>query len=129
MVELMDELDLDDPMLTMEEYANEAMNYAIYPDALIYPMLGLQEEVGELSGKLKRYFRDNEYDVSMDDPMVEMSAELRFDMARECGDVLWYLTAIASDLGYSLDEIASLNLEKLEDRKRRGRIKGSGDYR
>lgn len=129
MVELMDEFDLDDPMLTMEEYANEAMNYAIYPDALIYPMLGLQEEVGELSGKLKRYFRDNEYDVSMEDCMVEMSAELRFDMARECGDVLWYLTAIASDLGYSLDEIASMNLEKLEDRQRRGRIKGSGDYR
>lgn len=129
MVELMDEFDLDDPMLTMEEYANDAMNYAIYPDALIYPMLGLQEEVGELSGKLKRYFRDNEYDVSMEDCMVEMSAELRFDMARECGDVLWYLTAIASDLGYSLDEIASMNLEKLEDRQRRGRIKGSGDYR
>ena len=77
MVELMDEFDLDDPMLTMEEYANEAMNYAIYPDALIYPMLGLQEEVGELSGKLKRYFRENEYDVSMEDCMVEMSAELR----------------------------------------------------
>jgi NTP pyrophosphatase (non-canonical NTP hydrolase) len=129
MVELMDEFDFDDPMLTMEEYANEAMNYAIYPDALIYPMLGLQEEVGELSGKLKRYFRDNEYDVSMDNPMVEMSAELRLDMAREVGDALWYLTAIATDLGYSLDEIASLNLEKLEDRKRRGRIKGSGDYR
>ena len=129
MVELMDKFDFDDPMLTMEEYANEAMNYAIYPDALIYPMLGLQEEVGELSGKLKRYFRDNEYDVSMDNPMVEMSAELRLDMAREVGDALWYLTAIATDLGYSLDEIASLNLEKLEDRKRRGRIKGSGDYR
>lgn len=129
MVELMDEFDFDDPMLTMEEYASEAMNYAIYPDALIYPMLGLQEEVGELSGKLKRYFRDNEYDVSMDNPMVEMSAELRLDMAREVGDALWYLTAIATDLGYSLDEIASLNLEKLEDRKRRGRIKGSGDYR
>jgi len=129
MVELMDDFDFDDPILTMEEYATEAMNYAIYPDALIYPMLGLQEEVGELSGKLKRYFRDNEYDVSMDDPMVEMSAELRFDMAREVGDALWYLTAIATDLGYSLDEIASLNLEKLEDRKRRGRIKGSGDYR
>ena len=63
--------------------------------------------------------------MSMEDCMVEMSAELRFDMARECGDVLWYLTAIASDLGYSLDEIASMNLEKLEDRQRRGRIKGS----
>ena len=41
MVELMDEFDLDDPMLTMEEYANEAMNYAIYPDALDLPHAGV----------------------------------------------------------------------------------------
>ena len=50
----------------------------------------------------------------MEDCLVEMPAELRFDMARECGDILWYLTAIATDLGYSLDEVA-MNLEKLEE--------------
>jgi NTP pyrophosphatase (non-canonical NTP hydrolase) len=131
MVELMNELDVpwDTQPMTLEDYAAQAMDKAIYPDALIYPMLGLSGEVGELSEKLKRFFRDNDYEVSMEDPVVEMPASLRLDMAHELGDVLWYLTAIASDLGYELEEIAGLNLEKLDSRKRRNKIRGNGDYR
>ena len=129
MVELQTEFEFEEVPMTMNDYQTMAMESAIYPDALIYPMLGLQGEVGELAEKLKKHFRDNEYEVVMEDCIAEMPAELRFDMAREVGDVLWYLTAIASDLGYSLDEIASMNIEKLEDRANRGHIKGNGDYR
>lgn len=129
MVELQEEFDWDTPSMTMEEYASSAMDKAIYPDALIYPMLGLQGEVGELSEKLKKWFRDNDYEVQMEDCVAELPAELRLEMAKEVGDIIWYATAVASDLGYSLDEVVSLNLEKLEDRQRRNRIKGSGDNR
>jgi len=115
--------------MPMHDYATAAMQFAIYPDALIYPMLGLQGEVGELSEKLKKFFRDNEYEVGMEDCIAEMPAELRLEMAKELGDVLWYITAIASDLGYELDEVAELNLDKLESRNRRNKIKGSGDNR
>jgi len=129
MVELNDKFDWEAPSMTMEEYSVEAMDKAIYPDALIYPMLGLQSEVGELSQHLKRFFRDNDYEVTMEDCVAEIPAELRLEMAKEVGDIIWYATAVASDLGYSLDEVVSLNLEKLEDRKRRGVIKGAGDNR
>lgn len=130
MRELDEQLDLDFfQTMDMEEYQSAAMETAIYPDALIYPMLGLQGEVGELSEKLKKFFRDNDYEVQMEDCVAEMPAPLRYDMALECGDILWYLTAIASDLGYSLEEIAGLNLEKLESRAKRDRLKGSGDHR
>lgn len=129
MVELQEEFDFDRVPLDMDEYEASVAEYCFYPDALIYPMLGLQGEVGELSEKLKKFFRDNEYDVQMEDCVAEMPAELRFDMARECGDVLFYITAVANDLGYSLDEVAQMNLEKLADRQRRNRLKGSGDYR
>lgn len=129
MLELNDQLDFEFMSMDFEEYATQAMETAIYPDALIYPMLGLQGEVGELSEKLKKYFRDNDHEVTMEDCLVEMPAELRYDMAQECGDILWYLTAIVIDLGYSLDEVAALNLEKLESRSRRNRLKGRGDYR
>jgi len=115
--------------MVMHDYAEQAMQHAIYPDALIYPMLGLQGEVGELSEKLKKFFRDNDYEVGMEDCIAEMPAELRLEMAKELGDVLWYVTAIASDLGYELDEVAQLNLDKLESRSQRGKIKGSGDNR
>ena len=128
MVELMEDFFENEPM-TLEQYQTAAMEKAIYPDALIYPMLGLQGEIGELSEKLKKYFRDNDYEVTIEDAVAELPAELRYAMALECSDVLWYITAVASDLGYDLEEIAELNIEKLDSRQRRKKIKGSGDFR
>ncbi|MCL4349846.1 MAG: nucleoside triphosphate pyrophosphohydrolase family protein [Candidatus Thermoplasmatota archaeon] len=37
-------------------------------------------------------------------------------LLKELGDILWYLDAIASSLGSSLNEIAELNVEKLKKR-------------
>jgi NTP pyrophosphatase (non-canonical NTP hydrolase) len=45
------------------------------------------------------------------------------------GDVLWYLAALADDLGCQLSDIAEENLEKLASRYDRGVIKGAGDKR
>ena len=56
----LEQMDFDFGSMDMEEYQATAMQTAIYPDALIYPMLGLQGEVGELSEKLKKFFRDND---------------------------------------------------------------------
>jgi NTP pyrophosphatase (non-canonical NTP hydrolase) len=50
-------------------------------------------------------------------------------MAKELGDVLWYVAQLASELELDLDEIAQTNLEKLLSRQRRGVLSGSGDDR
>ena len=119
----------NEPML-FEEYAQQAMDTAIYPGVLTYPVLGLVGEAGEVAEKVKKYFRDGDHDdVVIEDPIAEMAPELREDIAKELGDVLWYITAIASDIGYSLDEVACLNLEKLESRQNRDQLHGSGDDR
>ena len=47
----------------------------------------------------------------------------------ELGDVLWYISQLSSELGYQLEEIANANLQKLNSRKIRGKIHGSGDDR
>jgi NTP pyrophosphatase (non-canonical NTP hydrolase) len=58
-----------------------------------------------------------------------VSEKRRVAMAAELGDVLWYLTQLASELGLELEQIAQDNLEKLFSRQRRGVLSGSGDQR
>jgi NTP pyrophosphatase (non-canonical NTP hydrolase) len=106
------------------EYQAEAMRTAIYPryefpnQGLIYAVLGLGNEAGELQGALKKYLR-GDYDVS----------EAHRLIFSECSDVLWYAAAIAHELGVSLDDIAQYNLDKLAGRHKRGTIAGSGEDR
>lgn len=40
----------------------------------------------------------------------------RKDMAKELGDVVWYLAVSAWAIGYDLEDIFELNLKKLKDR-------------
>ena len=51
------------------------------------------------------------------------------DIGAELGDVLWYIAALARDLDISMNSIAAMNVEKLNSRKERGVIGGSGDNR
>jgi NTP pyrophosphatase (non-canonical NTP hydrolase) len=58
-----------------------------------------------------------------------MSAERREAILKELGDPLWYITSLADDLGYTLQEVVDANVEKLSSRRDRGVIHGSGDNR
>ena len=82
--------------------------------------MGLANEAGEVLGKLKKIVRDEG---------GEVSAEALAALKAELGDVLWYLAALAGELGLSLEEIGRENLAKLADRARRGAIQGEGDQR
>ena len=108
---------------SMNYYQKEAVKTAIYPDRhkMTYPALGLAGEAGEIANKVKKFIRDG-YDV-------EQFEQKKIELAAEIGDVLWCLTALAQDLGLTLEMVATANLEKLADRKARGKLKGSGDYR
>ena len=77
--------------------------------------MGLCGETGEVAEKVKKQVRDGVFN--------------RHEVAKELGDVLWYLANLANDIGYNLDEIADINIEKLTSRKNRDKIKGSGDNR
>ena len=50
-------------------------------------------------------------------------------LAKELGDVLWFVAGIASLYGMSLADVAEMNIDKLEDRRQRNVIQGSGDER
>jgi len=96
---------------------------AVYPNAgdnLVYPTLGLAGEAGEVAEKVKKLIRD---DAGV------LSDERRAAIAKELGDVLWYVAQVATEAGLDLDEIAAANLEKLLSRAQRGVLQGSGDDR
>ena len=88
--------------------------------AIVYPTLGLTNEAGEVAGKIKKIFRDRGGVISEED---------RQALKGELGDVLWYLTQICTELGLSLEDIATANIEKLFSRLERGQIQGDGDNR
>lgn len=104
------------------EYQQKATEFAIFPKefGLIYPILGLCGETGEVAEKFKKVIRDE--GGWMDEQKTQ-------EFAKELGDVLWYLAAIAQGLGLSLESIANTNIEKLESRRSRNVLKGSGDNR
>lgn len=111
-----------DRVVDLAEYQRRSRRTAEYPREawLAYPALGLSGEAGEVAEHAKKAIRDDE---------GEVSEERRGAMAKELGDVLWYVAQLASELGLDLDEIAQTNLDKLLSRQRRGVLSGNGDDR
>lgn len=110
--------------MTLDEYQIAAGQTAVYPGRgegnWVYPALGLAGEAGEICEKIKKCIRDDG---------ARMTPERRADLARELGDVLWYVAAMCGELGLRLEEVASENLAKLAARRDAGTLHGSGDYR
>lgn len=106
-------------------YQAGAKETAIYPGngevlGLTYAALGLAGEAGEVAGKVKKILRDDN---------GTLTPEKRAAIADEVADVLWYIAALADELGVSMEEMAIMNLAKLNSRKERGVLGGSGDTR
>jgi NTP pyrophosphatase (non-canonical NTP hydrolase) len=103
-------------------YQRKAIETAIYPPEyrISYPAFGLAGEAGEVMNKIKKVYRDKQ---------GVFDKETKQEIAKELGDVLWYLAVLSQDLGQSLDRTAEMNLEKLSERKKRGTLVGSGDNR
>lgn len=84
---------------TIQRYnANETANEVI-------PFLGIVGEAGSVISELKKKLRDGKSYINFDSNLKE-----------ELGDVLWYVSAIASENNMDLGEIAQLNLKKVQDR-------------
>lgn len=97
--------------MTLNDYQTEALKTLnarpMKYDTLAHGVIGLCNEAGEVAGILKKHaFQGHSMDPK--------------DMADELGDVLWYLTIVAKELGYTLEDIAAMNLKKLTNRYPKG---------
>lgn len=99
--------------MNFEKYQSEAGETALYPKRLSnleYPTLGLAGEAGEVANIVKKIQRDHGGVIN---------EEIRGKLRDELGDVLWYISACADELGLTLTEIAEFNVTKLAKRHNR----------
>jgi NTP pyrophosphatase (non-canonical NTP hydrolase) len=122
--------------MNFKEYQEAARKTAIYPRSfsVIYPAIGLGGESGEVLEKIKKIIRDTPQESmppTADGVMklIRIPEDRKQELLKELGDVLWYVSNIASDLEVPLEDIAELNIRKLQSRKDRGAVQGSGDNR
>lgn len=89
--------------MTANEYQKEALRTAGTTDPkslLLNGAMGLCGETGEVIDLLKKHlFQGHDLD--------------RYHVAKELGDVAWYLAVTAYALGYDLETVLQLNIEKL----------------
>ena len=109
--------------MTLNEYQQHALETAIYPEdsRIVYPH-------ARSDGRSRRSGRQGQ----KSDPATsnkEFTDEKRLEIVKEIGDVLWYCATLSRDLGYELEEVAQMNVDKLRSRMQRHLISGSGDNR
>lgn len=113
--------------MNLDKYQEQAAEFDLFETTqdlnspgFLEKILGLVGEAGETADKIKKIVRDKEGRLCSEDTMA---------IAKELGDVLWYVANVARYLGVSLDEVAKMNLKKLSSRKKRGKLHGTGDER
>ena len=93
--------------MTFDEYSKDALrtlNRHLKWEELVYnAVLGMAGEIGEIADSIKKAkFQGHTYKPE--------------DMAKEAGDLLWYVNLFCLTMGYSLEEVAEMNIEKLRNR-------------
>lgn len=126
--------------LTLNEYQDKAMSTCMpESDNLFYMLVNLQGEVGEFASKAAKHMRKGKLHITTTERDEEgrilhtqiwnITDEERKLLRDELGDIQWQLAGLAHVMGFSLEEVAEKNLEKLASRKQRNLIDGDGDER
>ena len=120
--------------MELNEYQKRAMTTCTDSSRnFAYMMLNLVGEVGEFSGKVAKLIRKekccidgNHYNRLQENSEWSITEE---ELKKEAGDILWQLSSLCNVMGWSLEDVAQENLDKLADRQKRNVIVGEGDNR
>ena len=91
----------------------EGTSFEENPRSILVPLLGLAGEAGELLGEHKKWLRDGDSYKLFPDRVKE-----------ELGDLLWYLSNVATKHGLTLQDVAAYNLKKTQRRWHHGADSG-----
>lgn len=121
--------------MTLKEYQQRAMTTCMASSHnFSYMFLNLVGEVGEFASKVAKHIRKGKAAI-FDNQLLNESKESSItdeevcELRKEAGDMLWQLSGLCTVMGWSLEDIAQENLDKLASRKERHVIDGDGDNR
>lgn len=114
---------MENKIVSIDDYMELCKNTAVYPNLgnnMVYVLLGLLGECGEVSNQYKKCIRDDNY---------VLTDERRNNLISEISDVFWYAVMCCYELGVKPSEVLYKNIKKLNERVANNTIKGSGDNR
>lgn len=126
---------------SLDEFQRRTQDTAVYPDqgsfgGAMYAAMALNEEAGEVAGKVSKFIRKSSgwdellnYGIGSEFYNEPYPEELLLAVSKELGDVLYQAARVAEEFGLNLSDIATENIERLADRKKRDVIIGEGDDR
>lgn len=119
---------------TLDDYQQDAKSTCMAScDNITYLTMGMFAEAGEVADKIAKWVRKREARVSdsllvFNTSDVEVANEKQRELMKEVGDVLWFVACLADHLGFTLQEVAEMNIEKLQERKANGTIISHTDH-
>lgn len=115
--------------MELKEYQEKAMTTCMASsNNFSYMFLNLVGEVGELASKVAKHIRKEKAYITENDLFTELcTLDDEEDLKKEAGDILWQLSGLCTVMGWSLEDVAQQNLDKLAARKAIGTIDGNGD--
>lgn len=119
--------------MTLNEYQRKAMTTRMKTCDDVYMLLNLAGEVGELASKVAKQIRKGNTKIN-ENGLIQYNLGDNFEafekeLQKEAGDVLWQIAGFCTAMGWTLEDVAELNLSKLASRQQRGVIDGTGDNR
>lgn len=127
--------------MTLNEYQQRAMTTRMEScNNFAYMFINLVGEVGEFASKIGKGIRKkqlcighkdqcNDLAIETDVVSADMRSILDAELKKEAGDILWQLSGLCDVMGWTFEEVAQMNLDKLASRQKRGVIDGNGDNR
>lgn len=116
--------------MNLNEYQEKAMTTCMESsNNFSYMFLNLVGEIGEFASKIAKSIRKENSTIHDNVLYIPDSRIESNELKKELGDVMWQVAGLCKVMGWDLEDVCQMNLDKLQSRKKRDVINGDGDNR
>ena len=97
------------------EFVRQTYKYDFGDGNLLYLSNGMGGEAGEVQNEVKKLYRALNQGKIQEESSKEKSLR-KENIKKELGDVLWYVFAMANEIGFNIEEVIQINMNKNNDK-------------